>query len=77
MSGLFASEHERPARRDLMDQRSALRLQLAAIVGDEPPESFIELRCKPARGGRWPQEFVPVRELERGGQLGGRSCARR
>jgi hypothetical protein len=46
--------------REPIPQEIALRLQCAAIAGDEPPSSFFELRpLDPA--GR--QEFIPVRDL--------------
>ncbi len=47
--------------REAIDQRAALKFQLAAIVGNEPGSSMIEIRllCPPAR-----QRFVPVRELD-------------
>ena len=47
-----------------IDQRTALRLQLAMIVGAEPPTSLIEIRAKRATGGM-AQVFVGVRDLDR------------
>lgn len=44
-----------------IDQRHALRLQLAMIAGNEPPASFIEIRAlRPER-----QAFVPVGDITR------------
>lgn len=50
--------------RELIDQRSALRRQLAAIAGDEPLSSYFELRFKLTRGGMG-QDFIPIRESYR------------
>ena len=47
----------------MIPQREALYLQLAAIAGNEPASSFLEIRWKAERG--MVQEFVPVRELDR------------
>lgn len=55
-------------------QADALRMQLAAIAGNEPATSLFEIRSKRIRG--MAQMFIPVRELHRaatailnGGQL--------
>ena len=46
-------------------QRDALLLQLAAIAGNEPESSFIEIRCLRPDGAPGPREFVPVRDVRR------------
>jgi hypothetical protein len=43
----------------------ALKLQLAAIAGNEPDTSFLEIRCLRRDGTPGPREFIPVRELHR------------
>lgn len=50
--------------RHRIDERWALRMQLAAIIGAEPFASFVELRFK-RTSGSWGQDFVPVLEVER------------
>jgi hypothetical protein len=45
--------------------REALLLQLAAIAGNEPASSFLEVRCLRPDGAPGPRDFVPVRELRR------------
>ncbi len=50
--------------RELIDQRDALRLLLAAIAGNEPSTSRLEVRSKRAKGGM-SQAFFPVREPDR------------
>jgi hypothetical protein len=45
--------------------RDGLRLQLAAIAGNEPASSFLELRCLRPDGSPGAREFVPVRDLKR------------
>jgi len=47
----------------------ALLLQLAALAGDEPASSFLEVRCLRPDGAPGPREFVPVRELNRAVEL--------
>ena len=47
-----------------IDQGAAFRLQLAMIVGAEPPTSLVEIRAKRGTGGM-AQVFVGVRELDR------------
>lgn len=44
--------------------RDALRLQLAAIAGNEPTSSYIEIRAKRCSGGMG-QDWIPVSELDR------------
>jgi hypothetical protein len=48
----------------------ALKLQLAAIAGNEPPSSFFELRPLTPEGRPAPRDraFIPVRELNAAGQ---------
>jgi hypothetical protein len=41
----------------------ALLLQLAALAGDEPASSFLELRTLRPDGGPGPRQFISVREL--------------
>jgi hypothetical protein len=43
----------------------ALRLQLAAIAGNEPATSHFEIRSKRATGRGMNQDWIPVRELDR------------
>jgi hypothetical protein len=47
-------------------QDVALKLQLAAIAGNEPPSSYFELRPLTAEGRPAPRDraFIPVRELD-------------
>jgi hypothetical protein len=49
--------------------REALLLQLAAIAGNEPAGSFLEVRCLRPDGRPGPREFLPVRELNRAVEL--------
>lgn len=53
------SEHK---RLDLPAARDALRLQLAAIAGNEPAESFLEIRCLSPDGKPGPRRFLPIRD---------------
>jgi hypothetical protein len=53
----------------VIPQDMALRMQFAAIVGNEPPSSYLEIRCLRPDGGPGPREFVPVRELRRAVEL--------
>jgi hypothetical protein len=46
-------------------QDVALRMQLAAIAGNEPASSFLEVRCLRPDGAPGPREFVPVRDVRR------------
>jgi hypothetical protein len=50
---------------ETIPQRDALLLQLAAIAGNEPPSSYLEVRCLRPDGVPGPREFVPVRDLRR------------
>ena len=54
---------EENIRHDQISPEWALRMQLAAIAGNEPSTSLLEIRSKRAVG--MAQRFVPVRELER------------
>lgn len=40
--------------------RDALHLQLACIAGNEPPESFLEIRCLRPDGRPGPRRFLPI-----------------
>jgi hypothetical protein len=40
----------------------ALMLQAAALAGDEPRSSYLEVRCLCADGRPGPRQFLPVRE---------------
>jgi RepB DNA-primase from phage plasmid len=51
--------------RESIPRRDALYLQLAALAGNEPPSSYLEIRCLRPDGRPGPREFVPVRELHR------------
>src|SRR6202035_5055135 len=51
--------------REPIPQDAALYLQLAAIAGDEPPSSYLEIRCLRPDGAPGPREFVGVRDLKR------------
>jgi hypothetical protein len=46
-------------------QDVALRLQLAAIAGNEPATSYFEIRSKRASGPGMQQDFIPIQELDR------------
>ena len=46
---------------ETIDQRTALRLQLAMIAGNEPETSFVEIRPLDPPGRQW---CVPVRKLD-------------
>lgn len=46
-------------------QDAALHLQLAAIAGNEPTSSYLEVRCLRPDGQPGPREFLGVRELRR------------
>ncbi len=47
-------------------QQEALRMQLAAIAGNEPPTSYFEIRAKRSRPrGGMHQDFIPINEKDR------------
>jgi RepB DNA-primase from phage plasmid len=50
---------------ETIPQRDALLLQLAAIAGNEPGSSYLEIRCLRPDGAPGPREFIPVRDLKR------------
>jgi hypothetical protein len=51
--------------REPIPQDVALRLQLAAIAGNEPAASYFEIRSKRASRPGMRQDFIPIQELDR------------
>ena len=60
---------DRDVATSAIPQQVALGLQLAMIAGNEPAESFLEVRCLRPDGRPGPRRFLPIREHQQAAEV--------